>query len=246
MVSLSVVEALQPVRPSAIDLSEIGGAAQHRPARRASPGAAGTRSRVAERWVRERQEADGSWGGIQPPWVWSLIMLAALGHGFEDETLRARARRLGTVPRARRRPPAARGLPVADLGHRALGARPARGRRPGRRSAAPGCRLVAARRGGDGPRRLGDPPARPRTGRLVVRVRQRPLSRRRRHGRGRARAPRARARRRGRPARARLDGRDAVARAAAGVRSMPTTRRCGSTSSRSATSARSPTSRPPT
>jgi squalene-hopene/tetraprenyl-beta-curcumene cyclase len=36
--------------------------------------------------VRERQEADGSWGGIQPPWVWSLIMLAALGHGFEDET----------------------------------------------------------------------------------------------------------------------------------------------------------------
>jgi squalene-hopene/tetraprenyl-beta-curcumene cyclase len=41
---------------------------------------------VAERWVRERQEADGSWGGIQPPWVWSLIMLAALGHGFEDET----------------------------------------------------------------------------------------------------------------------------------------------------------------
>src|SRR5918992_977826 len=42
--------------------------------------------RVAERWVRERQEADGSWGGIQPPWVWSLIMLASLGHGFEDET----------------------------------------------------------------------------------------------------------------------------------------------------------------
>ena len=36
--------------------------------------------------MRERQEADGSWGGIQPPWVWSLIMLAALGHGFEDET----------------------------------------------------------------------------------------------------------------------------------------------------------------
>ena len=36
--------------------------------------------------MRERQEADGSWGGIQPPWVWSLVMLAALGHGFEDET----------------------------------------------------------------------------------------------------------------------------------------------------------------
>jgi squalene-hopene/tetraprenyl-beta-curcumene cyclase len=38
--------------------------------------------------VRAHQEADGSWGGIQPPWVWSILMLAALGHGFEDETLR--------------------------------------------------------------------------------------------------------------------------------------------------------------
>ena len=27
-------------------------------------------------------------GGIQPPWVWSILMLAALGHGFEDETVR--------------------------------------------------------------------------------------------------------------------------------------------------------------
>jgi len=44
---------------------------------------------TAERWVRDRQEAAGSWGGIQPPWVWSMIMLAALGYGFEDETLRA-------------------------------------------------------------------------------------------------------------------------------------------------------------
>src|SRR5919198_1547620 len=44
--------------------------------------------REAERWVREHQEADGSWGGIQPPWVWSILMLATLGHGFEDETLR--------------------------------------------------------------------------------------------------------------------------------------------------------------
>jgi squalene-hopene/tetraprenyl-beta-curcumene cyclase len=86
MVALSVVEALQPVRPSAIDLSEIGGrrtgptrAPRLNPLRRHAIS-------VAERWVRERQEADGSWGGIQPPWVWSLVMLAALGHGFEDET----------------------------------------------------------------------------------------------------------------------------------------------------------------
>ncbi len=86
MVALSVVEALQPVRPSSIDLSEIGGrkTTASRP-----PHMSALRRRAvrtAERWVRERQEADGSWGGIQPPWVWSLIMLAALGHGFEDET----------------------------------------------------------------------------------------------------------------------------------------------------------------
>jgi squalene-hopene/tetraprenyl-beta-curcumene cyclase len=86
MVSLSVVEALRPVRPSAIDLSEIGG---RKTGTSGTPRLSGRRRRaiaVAEQWVRERQEADGSWGGIQPPWVWSLIMLAALGHGFEDET----------------------------------------------------------------------------------------------------------------------------------------------------------------
>jgi squalene-hopene/tetraprenyl-beta-curcumene cyclase len=85
MVALSVVEALQPVRPSTIDLSEIGGR-KTEGARRPRPSRTRRHAiRVAERWVRERQEADGSWGGIQPPWVWSLVMLAALGHGFEDE-----------------------------------------------------------------------------------------------------------------------------------------------------------------
>jgi squalene-hopene/tetraprenyl-beta-curcumene cyclase len=86
MVALSVVEALRPVRPSAIDLGEIGGRKTEPPR---APRASALRRHaiaVAERWVRERQEADGSWGGIQPPWVWSLVMLAALGHGFEDET----------------------------------------------------------------------------------------------------------------------------------------------------------------
>ena len=85
MVSLSVIEALRPVRPSAIDLSEIGG---RKTAASGTPRLSARRRRaiaVAEHWVRERQEADGSWGGIQPPWVWSLIMFAALGHGFEDE-----------------------------------------------------------------------------------------------------------------------------------------------------------------
>jgi squalene-hopene/tetraprenyl-beta-curcumene cyclase len=86
MVALSVVEALRPVRSSAIDLSEIGGRKTQPGRRPYLPPFRRHAIAVAERWVRERQEADGSWGGIQPPWVWSLVMLAALGHGFEDET----------------------------------------------------------------------------------------------------------------------------------------------------------------
>ncbi len=85
---LSVVQAIRPVRPAWIELREIGA----RPGRTKPPPRPGPIRRVAlataERWVRDRQEADGSWGGIQPPWVWSMIMLAALGYGFEDETLR--------------------------------------------------------------------------------------------------------------------------------------------------------------
>jgi squalene-hopene/tetraprenyl-beta-curcumene cyclase len=43
---------------------------------------------VAERWIIDRQELDGSWGGIQPPWVWSLIALACRGHGLESPYVR--------------------------------------------------------------------------------------------------------------------------------------------------------------
>ena len=43
---------------------------------------------VAERWILDRQELDGCWGGIQPPWVWSLIALACRGHGLESPSFR--------------------------------------------------------------------------------------------------------------------------------------------------------------
>jgi squalene-hopene/tetraprenyl-beta-curcumene cyclase len=36
--------------------------------------------RLAEQWIIRRQEADGSWGGIQPPWVYSLLALHVLGY----------------------------------------------------------------------------------------------------------------------------------------------------------------------
>jgi squalene-hopene/tetraprenyl-beta-curcumene cyclase len=48
--------------------------------RRFQPGR-GRALAYAERWIIDRQELDGSWGGIQPPWVWSLIALACRGHG---------------------------------------------------------------------------------------------------------------------------------------------------------------------
>jgi squalene-hopene/tetraprenyl-beta-curcumene cyclase len=39
--------------------------------------------RRAVRWILEHQERDGSWAGIQPPWVYSLIALKT--YGYEDE-----------------------------------------------------------------------------------------------------------------------------------------------------------------
>jgi squalene-hopene/tetraprenyl-beta-curcumene cyclase len=86
-VALAVAQSLRPVRPADLDLSAIGAmpgrtrlAGRPNPVRRRAV-------RTAERWIRERQEADGSWGGIQPPWVWGIIALTALGYGLDDPTL---------------------------------------------------------------------------------------------------------------------------------------------------------------
>jgi len=70
-----------------------------RPGRRlrrhpATPGASPVRAvrraairRCAE-WIIARQEADGCWGGIQPPWVYSLIALRLLGYGLDHPVMR--------------------------------------------------------------------------------------------------------------------------------------------------------------
>ena len=42
----------------------------------------------AEKWIVERQEADGSWGGIQPPWVYSIIALHTLGYPLDHPLIR--------------------------------------------------------------------------------------------------------------------------------------------------------------
>jgi squalene-hopene/tetraprenyl-beta-curcumene cyclase len=52
--------------------------------------------RAAERWVVERQEADGSWGGIQPPWVWSIVGLVALGYPLDHPVIARGLRGLDT------------------------------------------------------------------------------------------------------------------------------------------------------
>lgn len=86
-VALSVAQSLRPVRPADVDLTAIGA----RPGKTRAPRRPNRLRRravmVGERWIRERQEADGSWGGIQPPWVWGIIALAALGNGLDDPTL---------------------------------------------------------------------------------------------------------------------------------------------------------------
>jgi squalene-hopene/tetraprenyl-beta-curcumene cyclase len=43
--------------------------------------------RRTARWILERQEADGSWGGIQPPWVYSLIALHTLGYPLDHPAM---------------------------------------------------------------------------------------------------------------------------------------------------------------
>jgi squalene-hopene/tetraprenyl-beta-curcumene cyclase len=87
-VALALAQSLRPVKPIDVDLRAIGARpGQTRTPRR--PNALRRRAqRRAEQWIRERQEADGSWGGIQPPWVWGIIALKALGADESDETLR--------------------------------------------------------------------------------------------------------------------------------------------------------------
>ncbi len=41
----------------------------------------------AERWIVDRQEADGGWGGIQPPWVYSLVALHLRGYGLDHPVI---------------------------------------------------------------------------------------------------------------------------------------------------------------
>lgn len=108
VVALTVVSAFKPIRPVQFGLDELRtgsklepfapvstwpGAFQrldrllHSYERRPVTGLRRHALRKAERWIVERQEADGSWGGIQPPWVYSLIALNLLGYPVEHPVI---------------------------------------------------------------------------------------------------------------------------------------------------------------
>lgn len=44
--------------------------------------------RRAAEWIIARQESDGGWGGIQPPWVYSLLALDLLGYPHSHPVMR--------------------------------------------------------------------------------------------------------------------------------------------------------------
>ncbi|MGW7355651.1 squalene--hopene cyclase [Streptomyces sp. NPDC054802] len=114
IVPLTVVSARRPVRPAPFALEELHtDPARPDPGRRLAPAASWdgffqradkalhayrkvaprrlrrTAMNAAARWIVERQENDGCWGGIQPPAVYSVIALRLLGYDLEHPVMRA-------------------------------------------------------------------------------------------------------------------------------------------------------------
>jgi squalene-hopene/tetraprenyl-beta-curcumene cyclase len=114
IVPLTVVSAKRPVRPAPFALEELHtDPARPDPGRRLAPAASWdgffqradkalhayrkvaprrlrrTAMNAAARWIVERQENDGCWGGIQPPAVYSVIALRLLGYDLEHPVMRA-------------------------------------------------------------------------------------------------------------------------------------------------------------
>ena len=114
IVALSVITAHRPSRPLPFEIEELRSGKQPRPpapepARRALVALdralhryeqvpdeswpkrliRGAALREAERWIVARQEADGSWGGIQPPMVYSTIALVLQGYPLDHPVLAA-------------------------------------------------------------------------------------------------------------------------------------------------------------
>ena len=103
VVALTIVSTYRPVRDLGVDIDELRSGLRPRPmhslftrtgvleradalarryARHPVRFLRAMALREAERWILERQEADGGWGGIQPPWVYSIIALHLRGYAL--------------------------------------------------------------------------------------------------------------------------------------------------------------------
>jgi squalene-hopene/tetraprenyl-beta-curcumene cyclase len=110
VVPLTVVATLRPCRPLPFGVDELRAglppasaprrstwaraferldAALHRYSRHPVRPLRQAALRRAGEWILTRQEADGSWGGIQPPWVYSLLALHLLGHPVDHPAMAA-------------------------------------------------------------------------------------------------------------------------------------------------------------
>ena len=116
VVPITVVATLRPVRPLPFTLDELrtGSRGPTRPGGVVAagfglldralklyhqspikPGRELAMRRAAE-WIVARQEDDGGWGGIQPPWVYSILALHLLGYPLEHPVLAAALEGLDT------------------------------------------------------------------------------------------------------------------------------------------------------
>ncbi|MFI2261539.1 squalene--hopene cyclase [Streptomyces tubercidicus] len=114
IVPLTIVSAKRPVRPAPFALDELHTDPRHpSPPRPLAPATSWdgvfqrldkalhlyrkvavrplrtAAMRAAARWIIERQENDGCWGGIQPPAVYSVIALHLSGYDLDHPVLRA-------------------------------------------------------------------------------------------------------------------------------------------------------------
>ncbi len=110
LVALAVVSSFKPSRPLPFDIPELHAAVPGKPPKadqrdfwsltfnnldkvlhklekRVPKRARHAALRRCADWIIARQEADGCWGGIQPPWVYSIMGLHLLGFGLDHPVI---------------------------------------------------------------------------------------------------------------------------------------------------------------
>jgi squalene-hopene/tetraprenyl-beta-curcumene cyclase len=110
VVALAIVRSFRPSRPLPFRVDELYAGTPPAPARRSADPwelafaaldkalhrfekripkrARNAALRRCAEWIIARQEQDGCWGGIQPPWVYSLMALNLLGYDLQHPVMR--------------------------------------------------------------------------------------------------------------------------------------------------------------